>query len=205
MENIDVILYINLEHRLDRKEHFLNEMKKLCVDESKIIRVDAIQDEYGILGCGKSHTKAVELFMENPDWNTCIIFEDDYTLYDTSIENNNNRMKAFFDNFDDWGMLLLSSNKVDTPTIKTEVDFIELISYSQTASGYCINKKHVKELYDKLKEACILLEKTRIPSLYANDVYWNHVSFKRYSFCPDMGYQYGCYSDIEKRVVDYKV
>ena len=42
MESIDVIFYINLSHRTDRKEHFLSEIKKLCTDETKIVRIDAV-------------------------------------------------------------------------------------------------------------------------------------------------------------------
>lgn len=109
MEQVSVIFYINLESRTDRKEHFLNEIKKLCIDESKIIRIDAVKDSNGALGCTKSHIKALELFMENPLWDTCIIFEDDYTFYDTNITNNNERLKLFFSSFTDWGILLLAS------------------------------------------------------------------------------------------------
>ena len=74
MEHIDVIFYINLEDRLDRKEHFLNEIRRLCLDEEKVIRIDAVKEKNGALGCTKSHIKTLELFMSNDAWNTCIVF-----------------------------------------------------------------------------------------------------------------------------------
>ena len=50
MDHIDVIFYINLSHRQDRKEHMLNELKKLCNDESKIpppvVRIDNVNFGY---------------------------------------------------------------------------------------------------------------------------------------------------------------
>jgi len=204
MEHIDVIFYINLESRTDRKEHFLSEIKKLCIDESKIVRVDAIKDAYGALGCTKSHIKALELFMANPLWLTCMIFEDDYTFYNTDIIHNNNLLKSFFQNFTDWGMLLLSSNQAGRPSIKTHIDSVELVTYSQTTGGYCIHKDSVKELYDNFKESAELLEKSKSKPKHALDMYWNKLKMKRYSFNPNIGHQYVSYSDIEKRFVHYQ-
>ena len=43
MDHIDAILYINLEYRKDRNEHILNEIHKICTDDSKIHRIDAIK------------------------------------------------------------------------------------------------------------------------------------------------------------------
>jgi glycosyl transferase family 25 len=203
MEHIDVIFYINLESRIDRKEHFLNEIKKLCIDDSKIVRIDAIKDNNGALGCSKSHIKALETFMENPLWNTCMIFEDDYTLYNTDIQNNNDRLKEFFSNFTDWGILLLSSNRAGKSSIKTHISCVELVTYSQTLSGYCIHKDSVKEIYENFKLSAKLLEKSNSKPTHAVDIYWNKLTMKRYSFTPNMGYQYSSFSDIEKRHVNY--
>ena len=45
MNHIDAILYINLSYRVDRNEHILQELSKLCQDQSKIHRIDAIKKE----------------------------------------------------------------------------------------------------------------------------------------------------------------
>jgi GR25 family glycosyltransferase involved in LPS biosynthesis len=203
MEQVDVIFYINLESRTDRKEHFLNEIKKLCIDECKIIRIDAVKHSNGALGCTKSHIKALDLFMANPSWDTCMVFEDDFTFYDTSFKNNNELIKTFFYNFTDWGMLLLSSNQVGKPSKKTHIDSVELVTYSQTTSGYCIHKDSVKEVYENFRLSAQLLEQSKFRSQYAIDVYWNELNIKRYAFAPNMGYQYDSFSDIENRYVNY--
>jgi glycosyl transferase family 25 len=203
MEQIDVIFYINLESRLDRKEHFLNEIKNLCLDESKIIRIDAIKHENGAIGCSKSHIKALEMFMENSHWLTCIIFEDDYTFYNRSIEYNNTLIRTFLSNFTDWGILLLSSNQAGKQSIKTHIPSVELVTYSQTTSGYCIHKDSVKDIYDNFKCSAEHLEKSRSKPIHAIDIYWNELTMKRYCFVPNMGYQYSSYSDIEERNVNY--
>jgi hypothetical protein len=100
-------------------------------------------------------------------------------------------------------MLLLSSNQAGRPSIKTHIDSVELVTYSQTTSGYCIHKDSVKELYDNFKESAELLEKSKSKPKHALDMYWNKVTMKRYSFVPNMGHQYVSYSDIENRVVHY--
>jgi GR25 family glycosyltransferase involved in LPS biosynthesis len=203
MEQVDVIFYINLEKRADRKEHFIQEMKKFCVDESKIVRIDAIYNKNGALGCTKSHIKALEQFMANPAWLTCIIFEDDFTFCDTSVENNTGLLKKFFANFTDWGMLLLASNQNKSPSKETHVEGIKEVVYSQTTSGYCIHKDSVTEVYKNFKESAAALEKGDAIYQYAVDVFWNRLTMKRFCFSPNMGYQYPGYSDIENRNVSY--
>jgi len=203
MEQVDVIFYINLEKRADRKEHFLQEMKKFCVDESKIFRIDAVYNTNGALGCTKSHIKALEQFMANPAWLTCIIFEDDFTFCDTSVENNTALLKKFFMNFTDWGMLLLASNQNRSPSKDTNVEGIKEVVYSQTTSGYCIHKDSVTEVYNNFKESAAALEKGDAVYQYALDVFWNRLTMKRFCFSPNMGYQCPGYSDIENRNVSY--
>jgi glycosyl transferase family 25 len=182
----------------------LAEIKKLCIDESKILRIDAIKETNGALGCTKSHMKTLELFMENPLWKTCMVFEDDFTFYDTSFKNNNELIKTFFCNFTDWGILLLASNQAGKPSQKTHIPSVELVKYSQTTSGYCVHKESVKEVYDIFKKSSELLEKSNSPQQHALDIYWNKLTMKRYAFVPNMGYQYNNFSDIEKRFVAYR-
>jgi len=204
MEHIDVILYINLEKRQDRKQHFLEEIPKLCDDQSKIVRVDAVYDSLGILGCGKSHVKALELFLDNTAWKTCIIFEDDFTFYDPSIENNQKLIRKFIEGEMEWELLLLASNQPKAPPIATYVEGVYKVSYSQTTSGYLINKEGAAKLYDIFRKSVELLEQSRNAHTHGLDMYWNTADLQRYCFQPNMGYQYACISDITNGHVDYK-
>jgi GR25 family glycosyltransferase involved in LPS biosynthesis len=204
MDSIDVIFYINLEKRLDRKEHFLNEIIHLCKDPSKIIRIDAVYDKVGAIGATKSHIKTLETFMDNPLWKTCIIFEDDFTFYDSSIENNNNKLSTIFTEFPDWGIIYLSTNQLRQPPTETSNKEILKVNYTQTASGYIIKKEYANDLCNNFKESKELLTNCWDPENYALDTYWNKLSMNRYCFRDNIGYQYSSFSDIEKRVVDYK-
>jgi len=201
MEHIDVIFYINLEARTDRKDHFLDEIRRLCLDEEKIIRIDAIKCVPPALGCTKSHIKALDAFMANPEWKTCIIFEDDFTFHNRSLQFNNELLRKFFTNFK--GMLLLATNQGRFPAQITHVDEVKKVQYSQTTSGYCVTKDYVKEVYENFKKSGELLEKSRSGPQHALDIYWNQLALPRYCFSPNMGYQYACVSDIENRFVNY--
>jgi hypothetical protein len=59
MDYIDAVFYINLESRVDRKDHFLQEVQKLT-DRSKVHRINAVRDANGALGCTLSHIKTLK-------------------------------------------------------------------------------------------------------------------------------------------------
>ena len=202
MNSVDVIFYINLASREDRKTHFLEQIKALTDDMSKVVRIEAIYDPMGALGCTKSHIKALETFMENPAWKTCIVFEDDFTFYDSCQTTNNSLLHKFFINFDTWDMLLLSSNQKSKPTL-TEIPGIEKVISSQTTSGYLTHKDVAQKIIDNFKEGAELLANSGNKPMYALDIFWNKLGLVRYAFLPNMGYQYACVSDIEQKFVDY--
>jgi hypothetical protein len=75
---VDVAYYINLEHRLDRKEEILGEMSRIGFPMEKVERIDAVYDkDRGHLGCSKSHIKTLERFIASGHSN-CIVLEDDF-------------------------------------------------------------------------------------------------------------------------------
>lgn len=69
--------YINLEKRKERKQHIEDELKKIEVNNP--VRINAIEDNLGILGCLKSHIKTLKTFLLNTEVteNFVAIFEDD--------------------------------------------------------------------------------------------------------------------------------
>ena len=80
LNSFDKILYINLEHRKDRKKQILEVLKKQGVKDSRIKRIDAIREKYnGHIGCCKSHIKALE-YAKQKKYNHVIIFEDDFVF-----------------------------------------------------------------------------------------------------------------------------
>jgi hypothetical protein len=65
---------INLDRRPERLVEAKEELKKIGIDD--VNRFKAIENEIGLIGCGMSHKRCIELAIEN-DWNFVAIFEDD--------------------------------------------------------------------------------------------------------------------------------
>jgi hypothetical protein len=205
---VDIIYYINLDHREDRKKEFIN-----WVSESKfngvVERIPAIlKKNKGYIGCTMSHIKALETFL-NSNYETCIIYEDDYQPID--IEN-------YWDNIDKlsrenikFDIILLSFNDYNLEIIDTKYDFLKKITFTYTTSGYIIRKQFANILLEAFKECLYLcLEEEKITNhnteRYCIDVYWMKLMkmYNFYCFYPRMGKQRESYSDVLDKIVDYK-
>jgi hypothetical protein len=202
MEHIDAILYINLAHRTDRKEHVIHEIHKICGDDSKIHRIDAIRTEPGALGCGLSHIKALEYAMMHPEWRTVLILEDDFTFHGDDTTALSTALRTLLIPQMDIGLLSYNHSVLryeDTsPSIKR-------VLYSQTTSSYCIRSSYVPTLLQNMRESTtdmIIRGKTHENCV---DIHWTTLQPHGhwYALFPAIGYQYDNYSDIEKRVTQY--
>ena len=206
MDHIDAIFYINLDSRPDRKEHFLNEIPNLSTDVTKIHRISGVYDPIGMIGCGKSHCLAIETFLANPDWNTCILFEDDFTFYNQDISYNNWVLQDIMTHFIEWDCIMLSISKWNKKLANTHIDTVKRVIEGQAASGYVITRKFAPILLKTLQEGCNKLIETNNIALYANDQTWKILQPQHnwYTSVPALGYQYGNFSDIEQTHVNYE-
>ena len=68
-------LYINLEHREDRKNQIESELKKVGFNNYQ--RFNAIKNEKGYLGCSESHLECLKLARAQ-NYPNVIILEDDF-------------------------------------------------------------------------------------------------------------------------------
>ena len=116
-DKVDVIYYINLDHRKDRNREILNEFKKMSIPEEKIVRISAIKDVmYGDLGCSKSHIEAMKKFKASGK-NNCIIFEDDF-MFSQSKHIVYENMQKLFDQKVDYDVCMLSANTIENEDSK---------------------------------------------------------------------------------------
>jgi GR25 family glycosyltransferase involved in LPS biosynthesis len=210
MENIDVIYYINLEHRKDRKAEFLQEMKRFGVPEEKIQRIDAVHTPgFGIYGCGLSHKKALETFLES-GYKRCIVFEDDYVI-NIDINYLQYIMKSIFADDVPFDLIMLAGNVFRSET--TQWHYLNKVSDAQTTSAYMICREFAPKLVENLTEGTHLLK----------DWFDTHNHEKKHDFCldifwktlqpnnrwfitnPKTGIQRESYSDIENKVTKYGV
>jgi glycosyl transferase family 25 len=206
LDYIDAILYINLEHRKDRNEHILNEIHKICKDESKIHRIDAIKKEVGPLGCSLSHIKTLNYFLEHPEWNSVLVLEDDFTFKSNDSEKINNIISVLMRSLPNYDMILLSYNDYHLKYQDTSSFFIKKVLYSQTTSSYIINKNYVNTLIKNFKESSSDMENNGLKSDNCLDVYWSKLqpNDNWYAIFPAIGYQYANYSDIENKFCNYR-
>lgn len=203
MEHIDAILYINLAHRTDRKDHILLELEKCGITPSKIHRIDAVLKKPGALGCGLSHIKALTEAFSHSDWNTVLILEDDFTFRPDSEMNNKIRELCTSHSFFDVG--LLSYNPEFVKYRDTIIPSIKKITYSQTASAYVIRRHYIPTLLQNMKAATYDMERFGKRHENCIDIHWSILQPNGYWYAifPAIGYQYDNYSDIEHRVTSY--
>lgn len=209
MEFIDCVYYINLDHRLDRKEQFEAEMAKLGVPESKLVRISGIYNkEFGMLGCGLSHKKALETFVSSPHKN-CLIFEDDF-LFTLDMNYVNYLLKSIFEKEVSYDLVMLAGNLFQTEV--TQWPFLRKVLDGQTASGFLITKDFAPKLVECLEQSTTLLkdwhEKTgERKHEYCNDIYWKKLQpvSNWFIFHPKLGIQRESYSDNEYEITNYGV
>lgn len=206
MEKIDAILYINLDSRYDRNQHILNEVHKICTNESKIHRIQAIKKEEGAMGCLLSHIKALEYILQHSEWNTILVLEDDFTFKSSNSNEILNDIDILTKNAQNFDICLLSSNQVYLKYEDTNNFRIKKVLFSQTSASYIIKRNYIKILLNNFKEALNSMESNGVQHSNCLDQYWASLQTKDnwYLIYPPIGYQYENYSDIEHRVTNYK-
>ena len=75
-EFVDKVVYINLDHREDRRKIMADFFKEGCIPEEKIIRFSAIKHAVGIVGCAMGHI-AILKRAKSEGWKSVLILEDD--------------------------------------------------------------------------------------------------------------------------------
>jgi len=210
-EYVDVIYYINLDHREDRKTELLGELKKKGVPENKIVRISAVyKKEQGDLGCSLSHVEIMKQFNESNHKN-CIVLEDDF-VFMQDLDTVNSFFHRFFESNIPYDVCMLSANVQDTKP--TQYEFLQKVNNAQTTSGFMVSKNYAPILLDNFKEGARLLEKKyadtgKTESSFCIDQYWKSLQPKGnwYLFYqyPRMGKQRASFSDIQGGVLDYGV
>lgn len=115
----DKIVYINLDHRTDRRELFEQEMTNLGIDT--YIRIpglyaDNTEEETNKgrsrhIACGTVHRSIIESAKDG-NLDNILIFEDDVTFVENSLEVIEKALDTL-QNVDDWDLLYLSGIVID--------------------------------------------------------------------------------------------
>lgn len=203
LSGVDKVIYINLKSREDRRESITNELRRLGVPESKIIRFEAIESAKGYIGCTLSHLKILKL-AEQEAWGDILIIEDDMEFNcDFEHISKANEFIAMLQNRD-WDVAMLAGNYFNVQPLKCNRILLKII-HAFCACAYLVNRNYRAKLIEILAEAVSLLD-TKAEQRYAIDSYWT-------KFMPDgnwlglypcLGHQKADYSDIQKYYVNYQ-
>ena len=197
------ICYINLEESVERKKQVVNELLKIF-PENKIIRLNAIKNNIGHIGCTQSHILFLKQFIES-NMEFGFVFEDDFQL---EMEPNNVQMAL--EN-------LFKNNKINLALLSYHMPFVQFdlnklenyfcpITNGQTTCSYVVTKNFAPTLLKNFEEGLDNLLKTNLFDNYCIDQFWKKLQTEEngaYGIVPRMGRQRTCYSTIEKREVNY--
>ncbi len=209
MDLVDHVYYINLDHRTDRKEQIESEFQKVGIPANKITRISGIyKKEFGILGCGLSHKKALETFLASP-YKNCMIFEDDFT-FTLDFHYCQYLIRQVFHQDIPYDLVMLAGNIFSSEP--SPWPFLKKVKNGQTASAFLITKDFAPQLIHALEESTKLLEDYwketgQKKHEYCNDIYWKKLQPQSNWFIvhPKMGIQRESYSDNEYKVTNYGV
>jgi len=200
IEDIKNAFYINLEHRTDRKIHVEEQMKNIGINA---MRFNAIKMDKGAIGCSMSHLKLLQTALVNK-MDHILIVEDDITFLNPEL------FKTQFNKFlelhgNNWDVILFAGNNMPPYSIIDETCI--KVNQCQTTTGYLVNGHYIKALLTNIKMGLSnLIRNPDHPEKFAIDKFWfvlQKVS-RWYLITPPTVIQREDYSDIEKRVTNYK-
>ena len=192
---IEKIVYINLEHRKDRKQQIEKELSIFPKDT--VLRFNAILDKgNGHVGCGLSHIAVLEMAIKE-NWSNVLIVEDDMvwnkTVFDSGMKTLTDLIKNPYD------VIVLGGTDVK------HNDKTHKLLECKTTTAYLVNRHYFQKLLDCFKTTVINLLRFGQPNIYAIDQTWKSLqqTDNWYVIYPALSIQSPGYSDIEKRNIDY--
>jgi glycosyl transferase family 25 len=205
LEDIKNIFYINLDHRVDRKDHVETQLSKIGFSDFN--RFSAIKMANGAIGCSMSHLKLLQQALKS-GLDHVLIVEDDIEFLDPELFKA--QMNKFFlkeqttNNGSLWDVILFAGNNMPPYTIMD--DTCVKVSHCQTTTGYLVNGHYIERLMNNVRAGLTnLLRNPEKHLLYAIDMHW--ISLQRsdqwFLITPLTVVQREDYSDIEEKVVHY--
>lgn len=202
-EFIDKVIYINLDHREDRRNGIKEFFSQGKIPDEKIVRVSGVYDSIGMHGCVKSHIKAVKLAKESK-WKRVLILEDDVCW--KNFEDGYKRLEELI-SISKWDVCLLGGMYAESDDPKITVSFC--------SHAYIVNSHYYDALINNFSTGLQLRNKyihmparakvftKPLPPHYFNiDNYWIKLQLKDnwIGVIPAMCNQIESYSDITKSV-----
>lgn len=205
---------ISLNERYDRRNEFNINIKEMSFIDIDFKWVEAIKDEnFGGLGCAKSHLIALTDFITKTNDKYCCIFEDDYRF---RIQRNESEtiISNIIDAINPDVIVLAGTQTIGIPTgIQCGSHSIQKVFQTNSTSGYLIKRNYAYKIINNLLMSINGMEKfshveprSLIYQSFAIDQTWKVYQHHDNWSCtnPMIGFQAPGYSDIEKTEVDYR-
>jgi GR25 family glycosyltransferase involved in LPS biosynthesis len=204
VSDIKHCLYINLESRVDRKQHIESQLKSIGIVYPR--RFNAIKLKNGRIGCSMSHLKCLEIAKKN-NWPYVMICEDDLLFLDSKIfvQHINKFLSLHGNNGDSWNVLLLAGNNV--PPYVTIDNTCIRVSHCQTTTGYIVKRGYYNILISNIRAGIErLMKEPEKHAFFAIDKFWIQLQKMHtwYMLAPVVAVQREDYSDIEHRKTNYE-
>jgi glycosyl transferase family 25 len=196
-EFIDKFIYINLDHRQDRRDIMSKFFEEGQIPLEKVVRFSAIKRPSGALGCVESHMEVLNLAIRE-NWKNILILEDDLK-WSKGFEENYKKLEELT-KLSNWDVILLTGWYY-------EYNFPRIFKANNTG-GYLVNEAYRSKLLANRITSVHKLSRgigfDLKNSKYNADMYWNELMKvdKWYGLNPCICYQVDGFSDIGNRVIE---
>jgi glycosyl transferase family 25 len=193
-------LYINLDHREDRKNQIESELKKIKFNNYQ--RFNADKNKKGYLGCSQSHIDCLKIAKAN-NYPNVMILEDDFEFL---IDKDEFKMILNHLLTVEYDVFILAYNNHSNDITDTGDKYLKKIRGTQTTSGYIVNQRYYDKLIANFEEGLRLLKQTDNQEKYAIDQYWKLIQpDDKWFVYKRIGKQRESFSDIQNANVNYNV
>lgn len=211
-EFIDKVVYINLDHREDRRQIMQKLFDEGQIPTEKIHRFSAIKHDVGICGAGMSHIGVLKLAKQN-GWNSILVLEDDVNW--VNFEENYKKLEDLVSKpFD---VCMLGGHYLETDPPKVTVSFF--------TNSYIVQSHYYDTLLNNYETGLKIKLDKKVPTLpfrtqkqkkdiynhmvdrdyiHSIDIFWIREQLKDnwVGIIPSMIWQVPSYSDVNNRVMD---
>jgi len=194
-EFVDKFIYINLDHRQDRRDIMSKFFKDGQIPLEKVVRFPAIKRSHGALGALESHAEVLKL-AKKEGWKNILILEDDMEWVD--FKEGYLRLEELT-NLPDWNVILLVGWYYEYKFPR--------VYFSNNCGAYLVNQGYYDTLLRNRETSIFKLTRGLgfdwRNKKYNADVYWNELMKKDvwYGLNPCICRQVDGFSDINNRII----
>jgi glycosyl transferase family 25 len=195
---IDQVVYINLDHRTDRREQIEKELSKIPCQN--VQRFSAIKNSIGSIGCTQSHIAVLEMAIQS-GWKNVLILEDDMVFKEEKWD-------LLYEKMSSYDVIVLGGMwpEYSKDTLKLRKCF--------GTGAYIVNESYYHRLLANYKEGLALhirnvdqrlfpIRKRYDKTAFAIDTWWNRLQATDNWFLVQMMYSPPSYSNVTNTTIDY--